>query len=99
MVNYNKIQVQRVDIHHSRIIIANLRDATFGQVTEQDPGIKLIVNKTMTELRVYLSKLSMKDLRLLDLKSFHKITNNRSMNDDNGATKGGDIQFSTINLS
>eukprot|EP01084_Bolivina_argentea_P129395 228539_1 len=83
-----------LDKHHARIVVANLRDATFGQVTEQDPGVQLVVDKTMMELRVYLSTLPMADLRLLDLKSYHKYANG-----DAAAPKKGGIQFPTIRLN
>merc|ERR1712048_1058175 len=76
----------RLNSHYSRIVIANLRSAAFGQVSENDPGARLIVNKTLREMRVYLSNIPMDDLRMLDLKAYHRYANG------NGAVSGAGPQ-------
>jgi len=91
-----------LDVHHARIIIANLRNAAFGQISETDPGVRLILNKTMVEMRVYLSNIPMEDLHTLDMTAYHKYANGGNGNgsgNQNGQKKSGGITFPTINLN
>merc|ERR1711941_114160 len=60
-----------LDLHHARVVIAKLRNTPYAQVFENDPGVKLMVNKNMSDLRMYLQDLPLADLRLLDLKAYH----------------------------
>merc|ERR1711941_264723 len=61
-----------LDLHHARVVIAKLRNTPYAQVFENDPGVKLMLNKNMSDLRMYLQDLPLADLRLLDLKAYHE---------------------------
>jgi len=56
---------------HARLFIANLREVTFSQVLETDPGVEMLVGKTMSQLREMLSSIELEKVRLLDLKSYY----------------------------
>merc|ERR1711879_307975 len=43
-----------LDLHHARVVIAKLRNTPYAQVFENDPGVKLMLNKNMSDLRMYL---------------------------------------------
>jgi len=82
-----------LDVHHARIVIAKLRNTAYAQVSENDPGVKLMVNKNMTELRMYLQDLPLADLRLLDLKAYHNYrANAQSQMNGGGGGFGGPNQ-------
>jgi len=88
----------RTDTHHARIMVANLRNATFGMVQENDPGVRLLENKSLVEIRVYLSNLPMNELKQLDINAWHQY-DAANPNQGGGGGGGGGFQFPTINLN
>ena len=88
----------RLDIMHSKIIIANLRDAAFGMIPDNDAGVQLITGHTMNEIRRLLQSLTMRQLRDLDMKKFiakggssggNNNNNNNNKNNNGGLALGG----------
>jgi len=88
-----------LNAHHARNAVANLRGATYGQVSGNDPGVALLQGKTMVQLRAYLSSLPLSDLRLLDLKAYHNRVSGGGGGGGVGPMQGGGIVFPTINLN
>ena len=72
---------------HSKIIIANLRDAAFGMIPENDGGVEMITGHTMNEVRRLMQSLTMRQLRDLDMKKFLAKGGNKN-------NSGSDLAFS-----
>ncbi|ETO32293.1 hypothetical protein RFI_04823, partial [Reticulomyxa filosa] len=68
-----------LDVKHARIFVANLRDITFAQVLETDPGVTMLAGKTMPELREMLSSIELEKVRVLDMKSYYILQKNTAV--------------------
>eukprot|EP01084_Bolivina_argentea_P288943 496040_1 len=97
-----QMQEPRLDAQHARSAVANLRSQAVFQVSESDPGVQLIIDKNLVEMRFYLSNLPMPQLKLLDLKTYHRYMKgegNVRIPAAKGAVAAGGIVFPTINVN